>query len=74
MIEIERWGFKMASSSFIKELVVDGVKGTFVLMEKPFNKGHPGYLGFTKKCGACGETHNIVRCPYLYYYNRRQIS
>ncbi|XWV25399.1 putative ORFan [Tupanvirus deep ocean] len=41
---------------------------TKTLVKLDFNPGHPGYSGFCYICKKCGETHDIVCCPYEWYY------
>lgn len=42
------------------------------LILKSYNIGSPGYigeLGVKKQCKYCKELHNIIICPYKWYYH-----
>lgn len=58
----------LSNNKIIKNFNVMGIITTKTLIKLDFNPGHPGYCGFDYVCENCNETHNIVCCPYKWYY------
>jgi hypothetical protein len=54
----------------------DGQYRTKNLIRKNYDPGHPGYCGGNCDyyCKYCRETHNIVACPYKWYYTESTIN
>ena len=52
----------------------EGIEYTCSLVPTKHNPGFPGYsgLGF-KRCSYCHEKHDIVVCPYEWYYEEKNL-